>query len=183
MSLALSSAENAFVDALIDLGDQSAAAAVAGVQPSLGRDPRIQSALVDRLREHGALDAAYARKVLHDLARGADNEGVRFRAAVALWERGLGKVPEEVRVGVTVEHIDRAALYSEIRQLIGELGLPPTLEGEFEEVTSRSEAPPAQIEAPPPAAEVAPAPPTAQGAGSTPAAGTPYIPDIPAKWR
>lgn len=182
-NLALSPSENAFVDALLDLGDANAAAAVAGVQPALGRDPRIQSALVDRIREHGALDAVYARKVLRDLASSAENEGVRFRAAAALWERGLGKVPDEVKVGITVEHIDRATLYSEIRQLIGELGLPPALEGEFEEVAERSEAPPAQI------AEVQ-TPPAAQGgasadgpgAGSSPAAGT-YVPDIPFKWK
>lgn len=197
-NLALSPSENAFVDALLDLGDADAAAAVAGVQPALGRDPRVQSALVDRIREHGALDAVYARKVLRELAAGAENEGVRFRAAAALWERGLGKVPDEVKVGITVEHIDRATLYSEIRQLIGELGLPPALEGEFEEVgppkagapriaqsalAERSEAPPAQIaeaEASPAAHGGASA--DGPGAGSSPAAGT-YVPDIPFKWK
>lgn len=179
-NLALSPSENAFVDALLDLGDANAAAAVAGVQPALGRDPRIQSALVDRIREHGALDAVYARKVLRDLASSAENEGVRFRAAAALWERGLGKVPDEVKVGITVEHIDRATLYSEIRQLIGELGLPPALEGEFEEVG------PPEADVP----RIGPASPAAQGgasadgpgAGSSPAAGT-YVPDIPFKWK
>lgn len=131
---ALSPAENAFVEALIDLGDPAAAAASAGVQPSLGHDPRVQSEMVDRLRQQGALDAVYARKVLRDLAQSADNDGIRFRAASLLWERGLGKVPDTVNVNVNLEQLDRASLHTEIKQLIAELGMPPLVEGDFEEV-------------------------------------------------
>ena len=128
----LSPAETAFVDALIETGDEHASAVIAGVQPALGRDARIQSALVDRLRDHGALDAVYARKVLRGLAEAAKDDGVRLRAASLLWERGLGKVPDTVNINVSLETMSRANLMAEIHTLIGEIGLPPLLEGEAE---------------------------------------------------
>lgn len=193
--LGLSPAEAAFVDALIEVGDAPAAAALTGVQPTLAADPRVQSAIVERIRAHGAIDAAYARKVLRDLAHEADQDGVRLRAATTLWERALGKVPDQVKVDVSIQHVSRASLYAEIRQLLGEIGLPPAIEGEFEEVTGEAHVPPLSSE--PPDAGVAqsvehaepPRAPIPDGgsevAGSSPVAGTPsaYVPALPAKWR
>lgn len=172
-----SHAENTFIEALLDLGDPVAAAASAGVQPSLARDPRIQAALVERLRQQGPIDAVYAHKVLHDLAGSAEEEGVRFRAASLLWERGLGKTPDEVNVNVSIEQLDRASLHAEIKQLIGELGMPPLIEGSFEEVPVEQPADPPESEAPepqPPQSE-APDPPPNEPAPS-------YVPSLPKKW-
>jgi hypothetical protein len=171
VTLGLSPAEAAFVEALIELGEPAAAAAIAGTQPSLARDPRIQSALVDQIHSLGAVDAVYARKVLYDLAKSADLDSVRLRAATTLWERGLGKIPDQVNIDVNLHSVDRASLYAEIRLLIDQLGLPPAIEGDFieversetpiEEPLARSEEP---IEAALPAAD-------------------PYTPDLPPKWR
>lgn len=180
----LSPAETAFVEALIETGNPAAAASIAGTQPSLARDPRIQSALVEQLRSYGAVDAVYARKVLYDLAKSADQDGTRLRAAMTLWERGLGKIPEQVNVDVAVKGVTREALYAEIRLLIDEIGLPPAVEGEFTEVEPLGETPSEQID--PPEAGVAqeaeqPAP-AREDAASKAAAGT-YTPELPPKWR
>lgn len=185
----LSPAESAFVDALVELGDANEAAVSAGVQPSIGRDPRIQSAVVDRIRECRAVDAAYSRKILCDLARSADQDSVRLRAASTLWERSMGKIPDQVNVDVHVHSMSRETLYAEIRNLIDELGLPPAIEGEFEEIGGTPTPPIQIIEAgvaqPVERAEPPAEPPRRGGsevAGSSPAAGT-YIPELPSKWR
>lgn len=156
-ALGLSPAETAFVDALIEVGDTAAAAAIAGTQPSVALDPRIQSAIVERIRQHGPSDAAHARRVLRDLAERAENEGVRYRAATTLWERGLGKVPDTLQVDVSIQHVSRAALWAEIRALIDEVGLPPAIEGDFEEVAAASGGREADALFQPEVSEVAPA--------------------------
>lgn len=182
--LALSPAENAFVDHLIELGDPAAAASITGTQPSLAHDPRVQSALVEQIRSRGALDAVYARKILRELAKSADTDAVRLRAATTLWERGLGKVPDQINVDVSIEHVSRDALYGEIRTLITELGLPPPVDGEFELIDAEPHAPADDREPSAAGAVVdeAPVASPAPSAGSTPAAGT-YLPPIPNKWK
>lgn len=210
-ALGLSPAETAFVDALIEVGDTAAAATIAGTQPSVALDPRIQAAIVERIRQHGPSDAAHARRVLRDLAERAENEGVRYRAATTLWERGLGKVPDTIQVDVSIQHVSRAALWAEIRALIDEVGLPPAIEGDFEELPpERSSAPPVEVAARSgaPQQQTAAAGAGAHGggrdcalpAGSSPATGSPppappraslgrrpsgdhYIPPLPLKWR
>ena len=197
----LSPAETAFVEALIELGDVGAASATSGVQPSLARDPRIQSAIVDLLRDYGAADAARARKTLYDLALKGDNDGVRLRAAQALWERGLGKVPETVHITHEITALPRDALYREIHSLVRELGLPSpeTIEAAYVEIEDDAPSVPkaqAPVSAPDdPALGEAECASVAQPVeregvqspevpGSIPGAGTTgYVPPIPTRWR
>lgn len=174
----LSPSETAFVEHLVETGDANAAAVAAGVQPNVARDPRVQAAIVEHIRNCGALDAAYARRTLYELAKDADLDSVRLRAATTLWERGLGKIPDQIEVSINDHSLTREALYAEIRLLIDEIGLPPLIEGEA--TTDAGVAQMVEYSEPEAAASQQAG---REVAGSSPVTGTTYAPPLPTKWR
>lgn len=174
----LSPAEAAFVSALIDCGDEGAAAEIAGCKPSVAYLPHVQLAISEALRDRGAVDAAFARRILYDLARNAELDSVRMHAAETLWTRGLGKVPDQIHIRHEITALSRDQLYGEIRQLITDLGLPSpeTIEGAYTEIAPEASIAQDGQERPEPATA------GREVAGSSPAAGT-YTPELPPKWR